>query len=226
MHKKNKMLDKRSIKSHVPASPSASIVIQSMTSQPAGWKAKFLSERSMTVIFGMFCILSLVFSLWTLYRSGVSMKRIESMNHTLADLMVKRHEDSNRQPTPIKTIIPEAKLPPSVEQSIYDLKRKTNEMTKAQLDRKADFERIIKAKQNEISQVSDMSSIQTKVKQTVAEISKETSEVKMDMESIRRDTFNLTSPPSFPSAPKVEEVSEDLIDEDELKRDLELLDCR
>jgi NurA-like 5'-3' nuclease len=156
------------------------------------------------------------------------MKRIESMNHTLADLMVKRHEDSNRQPTPIKSMIPEAKLPPSVEQSIYDLKRKTNEMTKAQLDRKADFESVIKAKQNEISQVSDMSAIQAKVKQTVAEISKETSEVKMDMDSIRRETSHLTSHhlPSFAPIPKVEEVSEDLIDEDELKRDLELLDCR
>jgi NurA-like 5'-3' nuclease len=156
------------------------------------------------------------------------MKRIESMNHTLADLMVKRHEDSNRQPTPIKSMIPEAKLPPSVEQSIYDLKRKTNEMTKAQLDRKADFESVIKAKQNEISQLTDMSTIQAKVKQTVAEISKETSEVKMDMDTIRRDTTHLTSSlPPFTMTPKVEEVSEEeLIDEDELKRDLELLDCR
>lgn len=223
------MGERRSIKAQIPQSPKSSIVNKKIEHNPAGWKAKFLNERSLTVILGLFCILSIVFALWALHRSGVSMKRIESMNHTLVDLMVERHEES-RQSTPVRTFIPEMKLPTVVEQSINDLKRKTDEMTRVQLDKKAEFENVIRTRQNEISQASDMSSVRSQLKNTIAEISKESSNVKLDLESIRQDMLLETAPqlsqPMFVSVTKTDEADDDeAIDEEELKRDLELLSC-
>lgn len=221
------MVDRKSIKVQKPNSPKSSIVVQNAVH--AGWKAKFLNERSLTVIFGVFCIMSVVFALWALHRSGVSMKRIESMNHTLVDLMVERHEES-RQTTPVKTFIPEMKLPAAVEHSINDLKRKTNDMTRAQMDKKVEFENVVRSRQNEISKVSDMSAVKAQLKETIADISKESFQVKMDMETVRQEMSFCTGPqPTFSSVSKVEEIREDeeeTIDEEDLKRDLELLYCK
>jgi hypothetical protein len=194
----------------------------------AGWKARFLSERSMTVIFGMFCILSVVFALWALHRSGVSMKRVESMNHTLADLMVKRHEESQRQTPAI--IAPEVKVPPAVEKSITDLKRKTEEMAKIQMDKKVNFDNIIKARQSEISKIANLENIQNHLRDTVSDIHRETASTRLDVEMIRHEITPapiFSSTPAFSSIVRVEEIreeNEEMVDEEELLRDLRLLE--
>lgn len=215
-----------------------------------GWKAKFINERTVTVIFGMFCILSVVFALWALYRSGVSLKRVESMNHTLADLMVKRHEEVQKQSTPIISMVQDAGIPPDVEQSIKDLKRKTEEISKIQIDRKTGFDNMIRARQNEISKLSDLGEMQAQLRNAVSDIKQETSTTKLEMSALRQEmnahsfipeTFShMPDSPSLtpdisqfipshsafiPSVSRQKEViDEEVFDQEELLRDLQYLE--
>lgn len=220
-------MDRKSLKS-----------IKAETSNPPsnpGWKAKFLSERSLTVILGVFCILSVVFALWALHRSGVTMKRIDSMNHTLADLVVKRQEDSPRisiATVPKPGCIED--IPISIQQSVQGLRVHTQELSKAQEERKKQFDQVIVSQQNEIETAANLGEIKTKLRETMSEIGLETSKAKHDIHIMKmemrqtedfvpKDTFE--KPPMYPSQDmsKMYPEEECEIDQDELKRDLELL---
>lgn len=105
------------------------------------------------------------------------------------------------------------------------------------MERKAQFESILSARQAEISKMSDLTNIQATLKSTMSDINNEKMEAKMELDMIKN---NIVPPPSFPqeafpyntvgatftSITKVQEMESDDIDQDELLRDLEIMNCK
>lgn len=238
-HKKNIMGDRRSMRTQRQDITKEDI--QQGHPPSNSWKTKILGERSITIILGGISILAVVFAMWALYRSGVSMKRVESMNTTLADLMVKRHESSPislSKPSPAEPvpIVPDVqtKLPDVVEKSIGELRKKTQDMTRNQMNRKVQFDSIISARQSEISKIADISSVQNHLQESILDMKREKAEAKMEIDSIMNSMIQPTITPqpsfttqsTFSSINKVQEMESEEVDEDDLMRDLELLNCK
>lgn len=52
------------------------------------WKRKLFNEKTYMLLGIIFSILALSFSMWSIHKNSVAMKRIESMNSSLADIIV------------------------------------------------------------------------------------------------------------------------------------------
>lgn len=76
----------------------------------SSWKRKLFNEKTYMLIGIIVSILALSFSIWSIHKNGVAMKRIESMNSSLADLIIDAKKPSIPTQVPVAVEQPESTL--------------------------------------------------------------------------------------------------------------------